>query len=76
MNAALAAKLLDGDSEAPNKKIKGSQSQLLEDDRFKSMFHDPAFAIDETAEDYRILHPNAGAISAFPSIEVATLPFS
>lgn len=32
---------------------------LLEDDRFKAMFEDPEFAIDERSEEYRILHPNA-----------------
>lgn len=61
VNATLAAKLLSEDGkEAPNKKAKTGQTQLLEDDRFKDMFQDPAFTIDETAEEYRILHPNAG----------------
>ena len=59
VNAELAAKLMMETSEGV-KKAKTSQGELLEDDRFKSMFQDPAFAIDQNADDYKVLHPNAG----------------
>ena len=38
-----------------------ASSALLEDERFGAMFTDRAFAIDEASEEYRLLHPNAGA---------------
>lgn len=38
-----------------------ASSALLEDERFGAMFTDRAFAIDEKSEEYRLLHPNAGA---------------
>lgn len=42
-----------------NKKRKVLPS-VLEDDRFKAMFEDPSFAVDEAAEEYKFHHPNAG----------------
>lgn len=33
---------------------------LLEDDRFKAMFEDPEFAIDERSAEWKLLHPNTG----------------
>lgn len=39
-------------------KSKAPLPSLLEDDRFKAMFMDPAFAIDERSDEYRVLHPN------------------
>ena len=38
--------------------------RLLADDRFSSMFQDPAFAVDEASEEYKLLHPNASEASA------------
>jgi len=38
-----------------------ASSALLEDARFGAMFTDTAFAIDERSEEYKALHPNAGA---------------
>lgn len=46
-------------AETSNKKRKVLPS-LLEDDRFKAMFQDPSFAVDETADEYKFHHPNAG----------------
>ena len=46
-------------TEASNKKRKVLPS-VLEDDRFKAMFQDPSFAVDETADEYKFHHPNAG----------------
>ena len=45
--------------ETSNKKRK-MLPNVLEDDRFKAMFEDPSFAVDEAAEEYKIYHPNAG----------------
>ena len=57
-----AAKILEDEEGADGgkKKAKGGQASLMADDRFKTMFEDPAFAIDERAEEYKVLHPNAG----------------
>lgn len=38
--------------------------RLLADDRFSAMFRDPAFAVDEGSEEYKLLHPNASEASA------------
>lgn len=57
-----AAKIMadDVDVEGGKKKGKGNQANILADERFQTMFEDPAFAIDEQAEEYKVLHPNAG----------------
>lgn len=47
-----------GDSEDEDAPAAGTG--LMEDDRFKAMFEDPDFAINEESEEYRLLHPNAG----------------
>ena len=44
----------------PSKKAKSGQPSVLADERFQNMFEDPAFAIDQGAEEYKVLHPNAG----------------
>lgn len=46
-------------AETSNKKRKVLPS-VLEDDRFKAMFQDPSFAVDEAADEYKFHHPNAG----------------
>lgn len=46
-------------ADTSNKKRK-TLPNVLEDDRFKAMFEDPSFAVDETAEEYKFHHPNAG----------------
>lgn len=38
--------------------------RLLADERFSAMFQDPAFAVDEASEEYKLLHPNASEASA------------
>jgi NUC153 domain len=48
------------DDKAGSKKRKAPAGNLLEDDRFKALFEDPSFAVDEAADEYRALHPNAG----------------
>lgn len=63
VNAALAAKLMAEGQEAEEgagKKDRQPATELLADERFKSLFEDKAFAIDEQSEEYKALHPNAG----------------
>ncbi|KAK6639948.1 hypothetical protein RUM43_008225 [Polyplax serrata] len=48
VNRDLALKLMDD----PKK-----QSSLLQDERFSGLFKNPEFEIDETAEEYRLVHP-------------------
>jgi hypothetical protein len=38
----------------------GAGPTLLDDDRFKVMFEDPEFAIDERSTEWKLLHPNMG----------------
>ena len=65
----------DAEEGAARKKAKGpSQQSLLADKRFRSMFEDPAFAIDERAEDYKVLHPNAGALASLQSVPGEDVP--
>ena len=66
MNADLAAREMLGtdaagtEGGAPGKKAKKSAGTLLQDERFRALFEDQAFAIDEQSEEYKALHPNAG----------------
>ena len=54
VNKDLALKLM---TEEKNKKKKKESGDLLEDDRFKSLFADPAFEIDKNCDEYRLLNP-------------------
>lgn len=36
---------------------------ILNDDRFKAMFEDPAFQVDEKSEEFRLLNPLVSKIS-------------
>lgn len=67
VNKELAARLLsdagngaisESDEESGKKAKKSKKSSLLEDDRFKSMFTDKAFQVDEESQEYKLLHPN------------------
>lgn len=74
VNAALAARLLEEETAKKRKKKSGEQQGtatggLLEDDRFKAMFEDDAFAVDERSEDYRALHPSADPAKARSLVE-------
>ncbi|KAK9820064.1 hypothetical protein WJX72_005625 [[Myrmecia] bisecta] len=65
VNARAAARILASQAEAEGedgdkkRKAKRALPNLMADERFKSMFQDPAFDIDEEAEEYKMLHPNA-----------------
>ncbi|KAH7387446.1 hypothetical protein KP509_16G023700 [Ceratopteris richardii] len=68
VNKELAARLLadagnsaeseSEDNRNKKRKKKVKMPNLLEDDRFKAMFTDQAFEVDEEAEEYKLLHPN------------------
>ncbi|GLI68720.1 hypothetical protein VaNZ11_013206, partial [Volvox africanus] len=69
VNAKVAVRLMAeagaAAAESDAAAAKGSQraaaaaANPLADSRFSAMFEDPDFTIDEEAEDYRLLHPNA-----------------
>ena len=42
----------------------GQKSGLLVDPRFKSVFEDPEFEVDETSREYALLHPSRAEASA------------
>lgn len=44
-------------------KNKKNQSNLLEDNRFKGMFEDPDFIVDESTDDYRLVRPVLARLS-------------
>lgn len=81
VNASLAARVMaaqgdepnqaaaagDAAADAPGKRSKRPASDLLQDERFAALFEDRAFAIDERSEEYKALHPNAGARPDEPS---------
>ena len=56
VNPELARRLTEQQMEA-NKSSKKKKPDLLGDDRFKDIFSNPDFQIDEQSEDYRLLHP-------------------
>lgn len=57
VNKELAKKLLD---ESKKKKAKKEgQANPMEDDRFRDMFADPDFQVDEASNEYKLLHPTA-----------------
>lgn len=73
VNAQAAARILaeqaglevgEGDKKRKRKGGDGELPSLLEDDRFKAMFEDPEFAIDERSAEWKLLHPNTGAADA------------
>jgi len=59
VNANMAARLIV-ESESNSKQR--PETQVLEDPRFAALFEDPAFAIDEKSEEYKMLHPNADPV--------------
>lgn len=72
VNADLAARAMlgtegaDGEGVGQGKRAKKPAGDLLGDERFKALFEDTAFAIDEQSEEYKALHPNAGTHTLLP----------
>ena len=54
---------LPADGQPAAKRQRRAQANPLTDDRFASMFRDRDFEIDMESEEYKLLHPNAGAES-------------
>ncbi|PIO36610.1 hypothetical protein AB205_0119300 [Aquarana catesbeiana] len=65
VNKELALKLLEEDEEERplQKKKQKKMPNILNDDRFKAMFEDPAFQVDEKSEEFRLLNPLVSKIS-------------
>ena len=83
MAARLLAEQGAGDEGAPeggpSKGKKAPAGNLLADERFQRMFQDPAFSIDQNAEEFKNLHPNARELhngSAYACDHVGCIPFS
>lgn len=57
---ASQAEAEEGADEAKGKRAKKPAGDLLADNRFKALFENKEFAIDEQSEEYKALHPNAG----------------
>jgi len=55
INQSLQDKLLHKSQKKGDK----TSNQLLQDDRFSSLFHNPDFEIDEGCDDYKLRHPSA-----------------
>ena len=44
-----------------------TKESLLTDDRFKAVFEDAEFAVDEESREYQLLNPSAAAVRVEPS---------
>lgn len=72
VNAAVAARALQAqkrgaphpaeDTEDGPDAKKPRRTDVLSDPRFAAMFEERAFEIDPDSEEYKALHPNAGAL--------------
>jgi ribosome biogenesis protein ENP2 len=49
-----------------NKSFANEQAEVMEDDRFKAMFEDPEFEIDENSFEYKLLHPSGKKEPSIP----------
>ncbi|KAL7988055.1 hypothetical protein Chor_006974 [Crotalus horridus] len=66
VNKELALKLIEeGEEELQNarKKKQKKMPSILSDDRFKIMFEDPDFQVDEKSEEFRLLNPLVSKMS-------------
>jgi ribosome biogenesis protein ENP2 len=58
VNREMAEELLDDSDDDKRNKKKKKDKTVMEDDRFNSMFQDPAFQIDENTVEYKLHHPS------------------
>ncbi|KAG4093965.1 WD40 repeat-like protein [Neocallimastix lanati (nom. inval.)] len=68
VNKAFASQLIKDNASNDKKKIKRDNATVdnpLGDSRFSSIFEDPEFAIDESTDVYRMLHPTESKKAAF-----------
>ncbi|XP_072266189.1 nucleolar protein 10 [Pyxicephalus adspersus] len=65
VNKELALKLLEEeeDEQPLQKRKQKKMTNILSDDRFKVMFENPDFQVDEKSEEYRLLNPLVSKIS-------------
>ncbi|GFP81275.1 nucleolar protein 10 [Phtheirospermum japonicum] len=66
--ADVAADIAATDAKKTTKKKKGLTSDVLKDERFKDMFIDEDFEVDEFSQEYRALHPMASTTTKKPSL--------
>lgn len=64
--AATAAEAGDGAAaaEAAPRTKKPSKASLLGDDRFKELFTNPEFQVDQTSREYALLNPSSAAVTS------------
>lgn len=68
----------EGDGAARKKRRKGDMGDmdaaaLLKDDRFRAMFEDADFRVDEQSEEYKQIHPNVVRVSCLTLIVMMAL---
>ncbi|XP_069092032.1 nucleolar protein 10 [Pleurodeles waltl] len=64
VNKELALKLYEEEEERPTQKKKNkSMPNILTDDRFKVMFENPDFQVDDQSEEFRLLNPLVSKIN-------------
>ncbi|XP_078503929.1 nucleolar protein 10 [Lissotriton helveticus] len=64
VNKELALKLYEEEDERPvQKKKQKSMPSILSDDRFKVMFENPDFQVDDQSEEFRLLNPLVSKIN-------------
>ncbi|KAI8371626.1 WD40-repeat-containing domain protein [Radiomyces spectabilis] len=61
VNKQLAKKLLEEKDKKDKKKKKKEEVNVMEDDRFKDLFMDPDFEVEESSREYQLLHPTKAA---------------
>jgi ribosome biogenesis protein ENP2 len=54
----------EGEDPVKDKKKKENADKLLMDPRFKAIFEDPAFEIDEMSKEFALLHPSQAEVAA------------
>ncbi|CAG2168634.1 unnamed protein product, partial [Oppiella nova] len=63
VNSELAQRLAEESQNKTSKSSKKSKPDLLSDDRFKDIFSNPDFEINEQSDEYKLLHPVVNKLS-------------